>query len=43
MTKCELVAYTVLAYPYSLLNMMRIDAKAMPTNDINYSYHIKAV
>ena len=37
------MAHTVLAYLIRLVCMMCMNAKAMPTNDIDYSCHLKAV
>ena len=38
------LAYTVLSYTLiGLVSMMRVDAKAMPTNVTDYGCHIKAI
>ena len=39
----EITAYTALANSYWLVTMTHTDAKATPTNDTNYSCHIKAI
>ena len=40
--KGELTVYTVLVYSY-YVSTTSINAKATPTNEINYSCHMKAV
>ena len=38
------MAYTVLAYSYwAIVSTTHMDAYAMPTNDTDYSRHIKAI
>ena len=39
----ELTAYTAIAYSVGLDLMTQINAKAMPTNNTDYSCHITAV
>ena len=39
----EVTAYTVLLYSYWLVSMMRMDAYVTPTNNTDYSCHIKAI
>ena len=35
--------YTAQAYSYRITSLMRINAKAMPINDTDYSCHVTAV
>ena len=37
------MAYTVLAYSYWLVSMTHMDAYITPTNDTDYSCHLKAI
>ena len=40
----EVMAYTALAYSYwAIVSATRMDAKAIPTNNTNYSYHLKTI